>query len=195
MMAKPLYFFEFLEKLKSFQLLLNLPQTRSKDGFTAGWASSVSLERVLDIATEKAISVPPAADHNYRLNILLIRPHNRETTAAAHNSVVECESISLSLHLPEGCNFEEGLQPSWTVRDNQHLEVNIPLQSSKIPWKDLARRPTALQLSESLRCRRCKESILRSDDNGLVIQKLLPLPSEYWVELSELWMCHQEDFA
>jgi hypothetical protein len=78
-----------------------------------------------------------------------------------------------------------------------HIHIKIPWQSATTTmtsntteWSLMPAR-TYLNTIELL-CHECKECIVNTNNEGFV--RVLDMPSTYWRELADLWICHREEY-
>jgi len=99
----------------------------------------------------------------------------------------DSETVIRDLHIELGCEVDWSSCVQQIV-DQRYLEVNMRMrQKYCLPSTSLKNEP--FDPVQTLFCR-CCDAVLTT---GQAFRKILPLPSEHWLELSDLWYCHKED--
>lgn len=85
----------------------------------------------------------------------------------------------------------------------KYIEARIDVEISDEIEADLGSRYTGILEHElstlssisAVFCGWCGETLASSGEDGSLVRKAMGMPSEYWVELADLWVCHKETFT
>ncbi|RKP23277.1 HECT-like ubiquitin-conjugating enzyme-binding-domain-containing protein [Syncephalis pseudoplumigaleata] len=111
----------------------------------------------------------------------------------------ECDGSTLQ---PQtlACPLPEGVVDlSCRTQQRQHDHIHI-----KIPWQDGTSNASddtsarsllpasAYRAAVRLLCRECRQCIVATDGRG--VTRVLDMPSAYWREMADLWICHRAEY-
>ncbi|KAI8055034.1 HECT-like ubiquitin-conjugating enzyme-binding-domain-containing protein [Syncephalis plumigaleata] len=79
---------------------------------------------------------------------------------------------------------------------SDHIHIKIPWQAKVTTTSsatELSLIPASAYLNAiELLCHECNECIVTTNDEGFA--RVLDMPSTYWRELADLWICHREEY-
>lgn len=99
------------------------------------------------------------------------------------------KQTNIKINLPDEIKLPPtGFQ--YSITNNEFAQCKIDLKEKKEHkiYKSDNTLPKVNEIQE-LQCKNCKLCILKSNESLSSLQ-IKALPSEYWIELSDLWVCH-----
>ena len=104
-------------------------------------------------------------------------------------------SFTYQIHFPDP--LIEG-EFQYTTVENEYIQCKIKYKQEGKGYRgyESCKKVPAPEEFTSIVCRECDQPLLKLDavpPMASPLKRVLALPSEYWVELSELWVCHNPE--